>query len=385
MPIYPTGKKKDGKQQYRVRINYTEAGEYRQKEQLCWGYKESLDLEQRLKAMYINDGGHGTMLLRDFYGEYMAYKRGDVRETTLDRMRSNVENHILPFLGDYALADIDARVVAKWKSDMNQKGLSVTYCRRIFGSLNALLNYAVKLKYIPENPTKSIENFRDSNFTAPDEKLHYYTAEQFQQFIDAADRSVEDYFDRSVYVFFVIAYFTGLRKGEIHALRWNDISENCIHVRRSITQKIKGKKTLETAPKNKASVRVLQIPQPLQNVLNQYLVLQKLHFGKKWKSDFRVILGDRCVSDSSLSNYNIKWAKQANLPAIRIHDYRHSHASLLANEGINIQEIARRLGHSNVQITWRTYSHLYPREEERAVGVLNKVEICFSHKKSTKK
>ncbi len=52
---------------------------------------------------------------------------------------------------------------------------------------------------------------------------------------------------------------------------------------------------------------------------------------------------------------------------------RHSHASLLANEGINIQEIARRLGHSNVEVTWNIYSHLYPREEERALEILNKI------------
>ncbi|MBS6838036.1 MAG: tyrosine-type recombinase/integrase [Clostridiales bacterium] len=55
------------------------------------------------------------------------------------------------------------------------------------------------------------------------------------------------------------------------------------------------------------------------------------------------------------------------------HDFRHSHASLLENEGINIQEIARRLGHTDVNMTWYTYSHLYPKEEERAVDILNKI------------
>ena len=56
------------------------------------------------------------------------------------------------------------------------------------------------------------------------------------------------------------------------------------------------------------------------------------------------------------------------------HDFRHSHASLLANEGINIQEIARRLGHSKIEITWNTYSHLYPKEEDRAVSILNRIK-----------
>ena len=72
-------------------------------------------------------------------------------------------------------------------------------------------------------------------------------------------------------------------------------------------------------------------------------------------------------------NHNKIFAKAAGLPHIRIHDFRHTHASLLVNEGINIQEIARRLGHSDVQMTWNTYSHLYPREEERAVAILDKI------------
>ncbi|MFR5439949.1 MAG: tyrosine-type recombinase/integrase, partial [Monoglobus pectinilyticus] len=70
---------------------------------------------------------------------------------------------------------------------------------------------------------------------------------------------------------------------------------------------------------------------------------------------------------------NKKYAELAGIKKIRIHDFRHSHASLLANEGINIQEIARRLGHSKIEITWNTYSHLYPREEERAINILNKI------------
>ncbi len=79
------------------------------------------------------------------------------------------------------------------------------------------------------------------------------------------------------------------------------------------------------------------------------------------------------MRDTGIANKNIEFADKAGLPHIRIHDLRHSHASLLANEGINIQEIARRLGHSKIEITWNTYSHLYPREEERAVQILNKI------------
>jgi integrase len=79
------------------------------------------------------------------------------------------------------------------------------------------------------------------------------------------------------------------------------------------------------------------------------------------------------LRDTTISNRNKKYAEAAGLRSIRIHDFRHSHVSVLANEKINIQEIARRLGHSKIEMTWNTYSHMYPREEERAVEILNRV------------
>ena len=79
--------------------------------------------------------------------------------------------------------------------------------------------------------------------------------------------------------------------------------------------------------------------------------------------------------DKKKKKRNTQYANAAGLPHIRIHDFRHTHASLLVNEGINIQEIARRLGHSKVEQTWNTYSHLYPREEERAVAILDGIVL----------
>ena len=93
----------------------------------------------------------------------------------------------------------------------------------------------------------------------------------------------------------------------------------------------------------------------------------------KFSDDMYICGGERPIRDTSLEKTNKKFANLAGVKRIRIHDFRHSHASLLANEGINIQEIARRLGHSNISMTWNTYSHLYPREEERAVKILNTI------------
>lgn len=376
MPIYPTGRRKEGKTQYRVRINYTDiSGKHHQKETSCYGYQEALDLEKELLLKYSGKLPDNELTVTEFFELYKKMKSIEVRETTLQKTTSNIELHILPMLGEIRLCELDERTIAVWKSAMADKGLSTAYCRRIWGELNGLLNRAVKLKYIPENPTKNLENFREVLFEAPIDRIHFYTPEQFIHFSQVANMNVKNYLQRSIFMFLMIAYYTGLRKGEIHALKWTDIQGNVLHVRRSISQKIKNKAIVETPPKNKSSIRDLQLPQPLMVLLAEYKLYQQLQFGKKWNKQYRVCYGSKCLSDTSISNYNIKWAKQAGLPPLRIHDYRHSHASLLANEGINIQEIARRLGHSNVQITWQRYSHMYPREEERALAVLNNIKI----------
>jgi len=115
------------------------------------------------------------------------------------------------------------------------------------------------------------------------------------------------------------------------------------------------------------------MPQPLITVLTEHKARQKEV--KEYIDDLRICGGEKCLRDTTLEKKNTAFAKAAELPHIKIHDFRHTHASLLVNEGINIQEIARRLGHTNVEITWKIYSHLYPREEERAVNVLNSIEL----------
>jgi len=192
------------------------------------------------------------------------------------------------------------------------------------------------------------------------------------KYITVAEESASTIADWGYYVFFNIAFYTGARKGEINALKWSDIDGNIMHIRRSIAQKLKGD-DVESAPKTKSSIRDLQIPEPLIKILNEHKERQKAAAGELFSDDYRICGGERPLRDTTIEKRNTSYSKAAELPHIRIHDFRHSHASLLANEGINIQEVSRRLGHSNVTMTWNTYSHLYPREEERAIEVLNRV------------
>lgn len=172
------------------------------------------------------------------------------------------------------------------------------------------------------------------------------------------------------YVFFNIAFYTGMRKGKIHALQWTDIKDGYINITKSLAQKLQGADRI-TPPKNKSSIRTIQIPKPLQDVLDEHYKRCRTIDG--FNDSYLICGGAKALRDTSIQNELKRYADQAGVKIIRVHDFRHSHASLLANEGINIQEVARRLGHAKISMTWETYSHLYPREEERAIQILNKI------------
>ncbi len=376
MPITKTGKSKDGKQQYRVRINYTDAaGKAHQIERTAYGKDEAKLIEQQLLSDYKDKRSTTKHLtIQQLYDEYGEYHSHETRKTSHDSTMRALRLRVLPTMADCRLDRLSQPALAKWKNEIAASDLSITTKQNAYAAFVAMLNYAVKMDYLTKNPLSLLGNFKDSDaIEKPSDKLHYYTAEQFQCYINAARQQAVTVTDWGYYVFFCIAFYTGARKGEINALKWSDIDGNIMHIRRSIAQKLKGG-DVETPPKNKSSYRDLQIPAPLMTVLEEHRERQKAA-SKLFSNDYRICGGERPLRDTSIENKNTAFAKAADLPHIRIHDFRHTHASLLVNEGINIQEIARRLGHSNVQMTWNTYSHLYPREEERAVAVLNKINL----------
>lgn len=384
MPIYKMVGKKDGLQKYRVRINYTDRdGKAHQLDRVAYGSAEAKDLETRLLKEVQEKNLPAKMTLQELFNEYIYHKKHEVRESSLDKTIQILNRSVLNVLGGYKIDKLNISVLQKWKSGIAEKGKSLQTNKNIYGEFRTLLNYAVKMEYLPKNPLSCVGNFKDAyNFEKPQDKLKYYTPSQFLQYIAVAYRSAQSLTDWGYYVFFNIAFYTGMRKGEINALKWTDIDGNILHVRRSVAQKLKGKSIVETPPKNKSSYRDLQIPKPLLDILNEHKKRQMAD--KNFTDDFRICGGIKCLGDTALSNKNICFAKEAGLPRIRIHDFRHSHASVLVNEGINIQEIARRLGHSKIEITWNTYAHLYPREEERAVKILDNIvyKSCIGNKKS---
>ena len=379
MPIYKVGGiKKDGLQKYNVRVNYiSDDGKPKQLTRTAYGSEAAKNMERHLTEVVKSKAENpiAKITIQQLCDKFMAVKKFEIRESSLDRYERSFRLHILPTMANVRINKLTSIVLEEWKLTIEQKGLSIKSRKHTYGDFRAMLNYAVKMEYMQKNPLLKIGNFKDTLRVKKEMKI--YTAQQFTKFISTAKQVAEerqtahrDLSEWDYYVFFNIAFYTGLRKGEIHALKWSDIDDSLLSVNRSITQRLKGGDR-ETAPKNSASVRTLQIPLPLLRVLGEHRERQ----GElsNFSEDYRICGGERCLRDTSIQNRNIQYAKLSGLDTISIHSYRHSHVSVLANSNVNIQEIARRLGHAKVEMTWNTYSHLYPQEEEKAIEILNNI------------
>ena len=366
MSITATKKKKDGLMQYRVRVGLKQPdGSFRYVERTAYGINEARRVESELRSA----PPVSVRTLAALIDEYNLSRAGQVRQTTQEKADSYLRLHVLPTYGTYNVERLTLPVLQQWKNELNAKGLSVVSKNNIYHAFSSVLNFGVKMEYLKKNNLAALGGFRDPNVSPEDSRFRYYTADQFKAYINALPRAT--FLDRAAYVFFMVAFYSGARKGEINALRWSDIDGDVIHIRRSVAQKVKGAAYVETPPKNKSSYRDVRMPQTLRACLDEHLAFCRSF--EQFSPDWRVCGGPDILSDNFLFTRNCKNAEAAGLPRITIHEFRHSHATLLINAGVNIKEISRRLGHSTVEMTWNVYSHLYPDQEEKALAVLDSV------------
>ena len=372
MPIYKTGRTKDGKTQYRVVVNYTDTnGEYKQLSQRVYGRTEAKDAEDALERKVQEKEFSKRITLRQLYEEYTAAKVHEVRTSSLNKTKSILKNHVLNTdLSNRRIDRLTVPVLQEWKNNLGQKDIMISTKNNAIRELNALLNYAVRMEYLPKNPLRNVGKFKDAYFTVKQEQYKYYTKEQFDRYYQAALSCRKNLTDYACCVFFYLLFYSGLRKGEMNALKWSDLEGNTLHVRRSINQKVKGYE--ETPPKNPSSYRTVELPQNAMDVIKAHRAL--FENSDRFNDDWRLCGGIKPISDTNIENHNTLYAKLAGLHHITIHEFRHSHATLLINSGVSIFAVQRRLGHSDIKTTMKHYAHLYPSTEESIIKILENMQ-----------
>ena len=219
---------------------------------------------------------------------------------------------------------------------------------------SAVFNFAVRYYKLQENPVKIAGNFVGEKVRS----MKFWTEEQFKTFIETFDQ------DDPYYTPFMVLYFTGLRKGELLALTPADIDleAGVIHVTKTFL--VLDGKEMVTTPKTKESVRDVPVPRFLCDIIEKY---KARHYGLR-KHD-RIFQ----ISDTRLAAQLENHIAGTGLERIRIHDLRHSHVSLLIEQGLSAVVISKRLGHKDVTTTLNIYAHLFPNREKEVADKLQEV------------
>jgi integrase len=230
----------------------------------AYGLEAAKDLERRLTDEVKSNGNQSAkkMTVRQLFDEYINAKKYEVKESTIDKAIRDFDYYILPMFADVRIDRLTMPMLQDWKLSMEQKGLAYRTKKQAFGDFRVMLNYAVKMEYLASNPIVKVGNFK--NASGAKTAMSIYTGKEFMRFIGVAKEQAElqqaknrELSGWDFYVFFAVAFYTGLRKGEIHALKWSDLDGAFLSVSRSINQRLRGGDR-ETTPKTKSSVRTLQ-------------------------------------------------------------------------------------------------------------------------------
>src|SRR6266700_881190 len=253
------------------------------------------------------------------------------------------------------------------KKDKGGRGLSSKTIHEIHGVLHLALDNAVRWNYVGRNVCELVTPPRIVSREAT-----LLTLEQAQTLLSSVR-------EHRLEVLLTMAVVTGMRRGELLALRWAniDFERQTLLVLHTVDY-IPHYGYVETEPKTKAGKRLISLPSFLLDMLQQHrvkLLKQQLKQGDDWENRdlvFPDLRGGYFNSNYLLRIFK-KLLKEAGLPHIHFHDLRHSAATILLSMGVNMKVIQELLGHSDISITLRTYSHLLPSLQQDVVQTWNDV------------
>ena len=318
------------------------------------GFSTKREAEEWLRKFLMEQSVDFNMLFRDFVKIYCDDLKARLREHTIQSKQYIIDRKLMPYFGEKRMNEIKPSNIRTWQNILIKQGYAPTYLKNINNQLNAIFNFAVRYYDLQHNPCAKAGSMGKNK---ADEML-FWTKDEFSQFIEAVmDKQMS-------YIAFMLLYWTGMRLGELLALTAGDIDleKRIISINKSY-QRI-NRQDVITEPKTTKSKRIITIPEFLATDLKDYLN-SLYHCGKH----------DRIlpISKYYLEREIKRGVAKSGVKRIRIHDIRHSHASLLVEMGLSPLEIADRLGHEKVETTLNTYSHLYPNKQMKLAQKLDSV------------
>lgn len=327
---------------------------------------------------YQEEANPKNVLFEELTKHYLRYKKTKWKGSTINSNTKRIHDKILPFFKGKRIYDISTDDIMSWKEYITDQHYSIDYSWSLYNILSNMFKYAMRVYDLPRNTVAMVGTFKRPDEL--DKEMQFWTFEEFSLFIKHCDDSMWK-------AYFSTLYFTGMRKGESQALKWDDIDlkSKTIKISKTLTTKLskeeinKGLKYKITPPKTKSSNRIIKIPDVLVDILKKHYDDQKDIDG--FNNDCFVFGTTRFSPDTSIRRNYMNYLNLTNklektkIKPIRIHDFRHSHASDLINRGANIKLVSMHLGHKDVNETLNTYTHLFPSAEDELMKSYNNIEI----------
>ena len=304
--------------------------------------KDALNYEHEFKS---NSQERINITVANLVEKYLDDRKIHVKYNTYAGISDTINHHILPYLGKLKLNELTPAIMRKWQNEISKKLLKSGTMKIINTRCSTLLNYAVKYYGLKQNPLKIIDSIGKVEFS-----VNFWELAEFKKFIKIVQKPLHK-------ICFNLLFYSGMRAGELLALNAGDFDfiSNKINITKT---KIKRTNQIGT-PKTLTSVRTIDMPVGIMKMVKDYID----SFDKVPTPLFK-------ITDDSLLNAIHKYAKAANVKEIRLHDLRHSHASLLIHSGVQITTISKRLGHKSPKTTLEVYSHMYAETGEQVALIL---------------
>lgn len=319
-------------------------------------YKKSGFRTKSLANEYANDfiakmSGSSEVMLFTAVETYLDYMKDKVKLSTNNSKRV-AYNALKRVAGNIQLNKIDARYISITYEALKDTPAIQKDVKKLLGGT---FEYAKVHFGITHNIAREVKITR-INYNDREEKVkEIWTLNEFNEFISKLFQSNLTKLPKYVLIYNLL-YFTGMRPGELSALTLNDIDLENKTIR---VNKTRLNQTMVNSPKTKSSNRVIKIHNGLVNMLQKYIeTLPKI------KTEF---IFPAPSTLKSMLNIHLKFT---GVKKISLHSFRHSHASFLVANGIDIVTISNRLGHSNAYITLSVYSHLYKDKDDSVINIL---------------
>ena len=318
-----------------------------------------------------NFATNNNVKFKDFAYEWLDFVKSEISEETISRYKLDIELRMIPKLGNYKLKDLNVYIIDKFKKDLDKETkfcssnkykdraikpktnipLSDKSKNEIFKLLRRMLDKAVIWGKIGYNPAQKVETPKYKK-----KKIEFYDDEQAKNLLNCLEKE-----NIKWQTIIKIGIYTGMRRGEIAGLSWNniDLKNGLLHIEKQCKYSSSRGVYLKT-PKSEKSIRTITIPK---------VVIDQIKTYKKWYNQNKKIINIQdskmlfCSEDGGLLNpdnitdWFSKFIKKNNLEKITIHGLRHTHATLLASNNMDIPTLSARLGHADTNITNQYYVH----------------------------